>query len=350
MAQDPESLASVAADAPDPLQLMELIHENVRDYAIFTTDTDGRVSTWNIGAERLLGYRQEEILGHRCDRIFTPEDRLAGGPEQERETAARTGRSEDERWHVRKDGSRFWGSGIMTSLRDETGRLRGFVKILRDFTQRKLAEEELRAINVRLQQAMRETHHRVKNNLQIIASMIDMQLMEEGSAIPPEDLKRLVAHIQSLAAVHDVLTQEADAAHDVYLVSTKAILEKLIPVARQVATGRPIEFDIQDRRVTARQATSLALITNELISNALKHGDGSIRVRFEAQETHSELTVSDEGPGFPDNFDVRRSANTGLQLVEHLVHWDLGGTASYRPLPLGGAQVRVSVPHEAVTR
>src|ERR1051326_5564601 len=94
------------ANAREQLRLMELIHENVRDYAIFTTDVNGHVASWNVGAERMLGYREGEIIGQKCDMIFTPEDREAGAPEREKETARRTGRAEDERWHMRKDGSR----------------------------------------------------------------------------------------------------------------------------------------------------------------------------------------------------------------------------------------------------
>jgi PAS domain S-box-containing protein len=329
-----------------PGRLMELVHENVRDYAIFTTDVQGRVSSWNLGAERLLGFSEAEILGEVCDVIFTPEDREAGAPEREKETARRYGRAEDERWHLRKNGARFYGSGIMTALRDESGGVVGFVKILQDYTQRKIAEDELRSANARLHQAMRETHHRVKNNLQIIAAMIDMRLMEGTQAITAEDLKRLVSHIRSLAAVHDVLTQEADTSHDVYLVSTRAILEKLLPVAQEVSPGRPIEFDIQDMRMSARNGTSLALITNELLSNALKHGRGKITIDFRCANGSTQLTVRDEGSGFPERFDPRRDAHTGLQLVEHLAQWDLGGATRYHRGPSGGAEVVVTLPAE----
>lgn len=119
---------------------LALLMESIRDYAIFTTDTEGHVLDWSKGAELILGYTETEAVGQTCDVIFTPEDRAAHAPEQEKETARREGRAEDERWHVRKDGSRFWASGIMTALRRD-GELQGYAKILRDLTARKKEEE-----------------------------------------------------------------------------------------------------------------------------------------------------------------------------------------------------------------
>src|SRR5919112_5593133 len=98
--------------------LFRLMVENVRDYAIFSLDLDGKVSTWNPGAERVFGWAEAEILGRDGAVLFTPEDRAAGVPAQERATAREKGRAEDERWHVRKDGTRFFASGVMTPIRD----------------------------------------------------------------------------------------------------------------------------------------------------------------------------------------------------------------------------------------
>jgi len=135
-------------------ELFRLLVENTTDYAIFTVAPDGRVLTWNPGAERLLGYREAEILGQSSFRTFTPEDVRAGEPEREIETARTTGRAEDDRWHFRKDGSRFWCTGIMVPLRDDTGQVRAFAKVMRDFTQRKLAEDAVRASEERLRVAL----------------------------------------------------------------------------------------------------------------------------------------------------------------------------------------------------
>ena len=122
-----------------------LIVESVKDYAIFALDLEGRVTSWNTGAERLFGYREAEIVGQSGSLIYTTEDRDAGVPEEELGRAAETGRGEDERWHLRKDGSRLFVSGVMTAIYGAAGDLRGFTKVARDITERMRAEEERRA-------------------------------------------------------------------------------------------------------------------------------------------------------------------------------------------------------------
>jgi PAS domain S-box-containing protein len=106
------------------------------------TDADGIVTDWNVGAEHILGYTAEEIIGKDAAKVFTLEDRGKSVPEKELETAASVGRAEDERWHVRRDGSRFRASGVVTAVRDPNGTLIGFSKVMRDMTERnKLAQE-----------------------------------------------------------------------------------------------------------------------------------------------------------------------------------------------------------------
>ena len=129
---------------------LRLMIESIKDFAVFTIDPDGRVVTWNSGAERLFGYSEAEILSQHIAVLFPPEDRAANVPEHEIAAAAATGRATDERWHIRKDGGRFFASGVLTPIFDEENRLRGFAKIARDITQRKQAEEALREAAVRL--------------------------------------------------------------------------------------------------------------------------------------------------------------------------------------------------------
>jgi PAS domain S-box-containing protein len=120
-----------------------LVYENIVDYAIFRLDPEARVSSWNPGAEKVLGYPEEEILGRDVKILFTAEDVAAGESEKEIKSALDAGRAEDERWHVRKDGSRFWASGILTRILDHDGKLRGFIKIMRDQTEREMARTKL---------------------------------------------------------------------------------------------------------------------------------------------------------------------------------------------------------------
>lgn len=117
----------------------------VKDYAIFMLDLHGRVSTWNIGAERIKGYKSDEIVGEHFSRFYAQEDIELGKPDSELKVAASEGRLEDEGWRVRKDGSRFWANVVITAIRDKNGELLGFSKVTRDFTERKKAEEALRA-------------------------------------------------------------------------------------------------------------------------------------------------------------------------------------------------------------
>jgi PAS domain S-box-containing protein len=125
---------------PSSEELLRLVVESATDFAIIAMDGQGKVTSWNFGAERLLGFVEGEIIGGDGDVVFIPEDRAAGAPEKERAEARAKGRAEDERCHQRKDGSRFWGSGLLMPLADGSG----FVKILRDLTERRAAQERLR--------------------------------------------------------------------------------------------------------------------------------------------------------------------------------------------------------------
>ena len=123
--------------------------EGVRDYAIFMLDPKGRVASWNAGAERLKGYRSEEILGEHFSLFFTEEDARQGRPQRHIEEATREGRFEEETWRVRKDGSRFWANTIITALYDD-GQLRGFSMVTQDVTEKKESETLLREAENRL--------------------------------------------------------------------------------------------------------------------------------------------------------------------------------------------------------
>jgi len=121
-------------------ELLELIIDSSADFAIFTTDCSGTATSWNVGAERLFGFTAAETIGNSGDIVFTVEDRAAGAPDQERNRASQDGRALDERWHQRKDGSRFWASGLLMPLRNGEG----YVKIARDRTEQYQAEQRIR--------------------------------------------------------------------------------------------------------------------------------------------------------------------------------------------------------------
>jgi PAS domain S-box-containing protein len=132
-----------------------LLVQGVIEYAIYMLDPDGRVSSWNAGAERFKGYRADEILGEHFSRFYQDEDREAGVPERALRTAAEEGRFEAEGWRVRKDGTRFWASVVIDPIRDDSGELRGFTKITRDLTERKEAQEALEKAQEQIFQAQK---------------------------------------------------------------------------------------------------------------------------------------------------------------------------------------------------
>lgn len=140
-----DSGQSLSAEASK--ELLQILADNIGEYAILTLDPEGRVTTWTASAERLKGYKTEEIMGKHFSVFYTREDVEGGKCERELEAAARDGRFEDEGWRLRKDGSRFWANVVITALRDAQGNLKGFGKITRDATQRKQADERLRQQN-----------------------------------------------------------------------------------------------------------------------------------------------------------------------------------------------------------
>ena len=130
----------------DQEEKYRLLLDGVQDYAIFTLDPHGRVASWNAGAERIKGYRAEEIIGQNFSRFYLQNDIDQGKPEAELQIAAASGRSEIEHWRVRKDGSRFWASVVITAARDSFGRLLGFSEISRDISERKETEAKYRGL------------------------------------------------------------------------------------------------------------------------------------------------------------------------------------------------------------
>lgn len=120
-----------------------MLIESITDYAMFMLDLSGHVVSWNAGAERLKGYRADEIVGQHFSRFYSEEDVAHGNQAKGLDIAAREGRFEEEGWRVRKDGSLFWANAIITALRDEAGQLRGFAKVIRDVTERNQAEKKM---------------------------------------------------------------------------------------------------------------------------------------------------------------------------------------------------------------
>ncbi|HEV2473830.1 MAG TPA: sensor histidine kinase, partial [Chthonomonadales bacterium] len=185
---------------------------------------------------------------------------------------------------------------------------------------------------------------RVKNNLQLIAAMLDMRLLEGNALIPANEIKRVSGSVRTLAAIHDILTQQAKEDRSAHTVSAREVLSRLISMLQETAVGREIRYNIQEVRLPSRQGTSLALVVNELVNNAVKHGEGAIDVDLEVEDAEVVVAVTDCGKGFPADFKSEAASSTGLELLQNLVRWDLGGHALFENRPEGGARCEVHVP------
>lgn len=183
-------MKDLPAQLRDSDHLFRLLVDSASDYAIFTQSLDHRVATWNSGAERLMGYAEDEIVGKSGDIVFVPEDREAGAPQREAQTALESGRCVNERWHLTKTGQRFWGSGLMFRLDGDDGQPIGFAKIMRDQTLEKRLDDEVRALN-------RELEDRVAQRTSQLR-----QLATQMSQVEEEERRRLATvlhdHLQQL--------------------------------------------------------------------------------------------------------------------------------------------------------
>jgi PAS domain S-box-containing protein len=242
---------------------------------------------------------------------------------------------------------------VYQPLRDASGTTTGIFVLGVDITERKRAEEareaayqQIDTLNDRLKRSMVETHHRVKNNLQVIAALVEMLLLDHPDQIPSESVKRIGSHVHSLAVVHDLLTQNARQSVGDPAVDIEKVIERLARAAGEAVHGRRIHVEAEPLKLTPRQAASIALTANEIVSNAIKHGRGDIFVRLTTGSGGAIVAVEDDGPGFPPGFDPEVAGHTGLELVTRIVQWDLRGEVRFENRPSGGGRVVIEFPIE----
>jgi PAS domain S-box-containing protein len=334
-----------------------LLLENVQDYAILFLDTHGRVSRWSLGAERMLGYQEAEILGQPSSIIFTPEDLQQGVDQQELEKAVTDGRAEDERWHIRKDGTRFWASGITTPLRDETGQLHGFSKIMRDFTERKQAEDERNQLLAREQEARAtaEAANRLKDEFLATLShelrsplnaMLGWTRLLNSRKFDEATTARAMQTIERSAKSQAQLVEDLlDVSRiiqgklrlNVRSIELVSVIEAAIETVRPAAQAKEISLQsVLDPAANpvAGDFDRLQQVVWNLLSNAIKFTpkQGRVMVRLERVNSHVEITVTDSGKGINPEFVP--------YVFERFRQADSSSTRVYSGLGLGLAIVR----------
>lgn len=322
--------------------------------AVIATDTQGLVVFLNPSAEELTGWPEREAVGKTLDSVFVIVNEQTHQPVESPVTKVlrekRVVGLANHTLLIARDGASRPIDDSGAPIRDATGEIRGVVLVFRDCSERRQVERELsenqtriQALNHHLQRAMTETHHRVKNNLQVISALIDLQLIDGRESIPRSELARLSQHISSLAVIHDLLTHQARQGDESETISVRATLDRLFPLLQGISPGRRLHFEVEDTRLSIRQATSLAVLANELVSNATKHARGDIGIVFHTEGHVGTFEVWDEGDGFPEGFNPLTSANTGVELVETVSRYDLQGEVVYQNRPSGG-RVMVTFP------
>ena len=337
------------------LERYRVIVENVTDYVIFTLDAEGRIDSWSFGAREVLGYTAEEALGREYALVFTATEAATGVPRREMEEAARHGHCTSESWHVRRDGSLFWASGALTAVRDETGKLSGYIRVARDMTAQKQAEESLVKMAADLEnrvaqrtgeleatvEELRCKNQEVEAFVYIVSHDLRAPLVNvQGFVRELEDsCKRLREVIQGCpewercwAAVQPILDEEMGGAlHYISASATKfdRLIEALLRLSRQgrqvyqparlnvwelvtnaVATFKQAiieagaEVEVGDMPSVTADATALGQVFSNLIGNSLKYRcpDRPLKIevggRKEGETAH--YWVRDNGLGIPE--------------------------------------------------
>jgi PAS domain S-box-containing protein len=301
---------------------LRLAIANVTSYAILTLDSQGHVATWNAGAERIKGYRAEEIIGKHFSCFYPPQDVLAGKPEMKLRIAARDGRMEDEGWRVRKDGTRFWGSVVITAMRNAQGELIGFSKVTRDLTERKNAEERIQALNHNLEHHVAELTaanreldaftyslaHDLRAPLRHIHGFATI-LMENFQEKADDEAKRLLGKIlkssKEMGVMVDDLLNFARLGR-VELQRTRVDLAQMVEeVKRQLEPdmqGRSINWEVDALPTVSGDPALLRQVLVNLLSNAVKYTskEPDAQIKVGSRNGGSEITmfVRDNGAGF----------------------------------------------------
>ena len=364
---------------------LRLLIENVKDYAIYMLDPEGKVASWNVGAQHIEGYRAEEIIGKPFSAFFTPEDKARGEPRRSLQRAEREGRSVNEGWRVRKDGSRFWSQGLLTAMRDEDGTLLGFSKIAHDTTQQKEAEEKIQSLNERLEQRVRDrtaqleaanqeleafsysVSHDLRAPLRHICGYAQILQTEAGAKLADEErghLQNVADSAQNLGELIDALlafSRMSRAEMSRRPLSLAALAEEARRELRHETEGRTVEWAIGPLPEVQGDALMLRQVFINLLANALKYTRklGLAKIEVGAADSEKEIVVfvRDNGVGFDMNYASKlfgvfqrlhsptefEGIGIGLANVRRIVHRH-GGRVWALGKPGAGATFYFSIP------
>ncbi|WP_224364905.1 sensor histidine kinase [Hyalangium versicolor] len=347
--------------------------EGVKDYAIFMLDPAGHVLTWNEGAERIKGYRRQEIIGRHFSLFYSEEEVRAGKCELMLERAKLEGRAEDEGWRLRKDGTRFWANVIITALRDSAGQLIGFTKVTRDMTERRRQEEQ----RLRLLQA--QDSIRIRDEFLTVAShelktpltALQLQLQSLRDRIEEMD-KKMAQKLDRASRSGERLARLVETLLDVSLIVTgrlelnprdfnlaEAVIE-VVESMRVFGKEAGCELRVKVSRAVhgAWDRLRVEQVLSNLLANAFKYAAGTpVEVMLSQYGEEAVIEVKDGGPGIPEGDLSRiferfeRAASVrhyggmglGLYVVREIVEAH-GGRISARNDPAGGARFTACLP------
>lgn len=333
-----------------------LVVQEVRDYAIMMLGPEGNVLSWNLGAQRITGYKYDEIMGKHFSVFYEASDIAAGKPGQELKLALADGRFEDEGWRLRKDGSRFWANVVVTALHDETGGLKGFSKVARDFTERRQAQQALRDLSGRLLRAEDQERRRLAREFhdgtsQTLASM-QLQLALLQDLIPARNVEareslselgelvdRCAGEIRTLShLLHPPILEEAGL--------ESAIRSYVEGFGRR--SGISVMTDIPGDlpRFNLDVETALFRITQEALANIHRHsGSKTAQIRAALIDRQIVLEIRDQGRGIPAEL-LSNPAKLGVGIRGMTERVRLLGGELKIESDEGGTTIRAELPSE----
>lgn len=292
------------------------IIDNLQDYAIFTTDKDLRINSWNAGSAKIFGYETQEVMGRHCELIFTDEDRKNDVPKLRIESALKEGKTSDQRWHLCKDGRTFFAYGLIFPLKNNEGELLGFIKILRDLTEKKKSEEaikkyikELEEINTHKESIIAILSHDLRTPLAGIIQMAEL-LKKDYKNMSEDELQRMLDTQYDLATKElnmlDYLLEWAriKLAWEFFTpqqIDLETCVKKVFDTLNEIAVQNTIQLNYkinENTRVFADEKMLLSILQN-LVSNAIRHSikGGEVTITAREKDDMIQVQVKDTGEG-----------------------------------------------------